>query len=399
MATTKKDAETPFKDVSEHDRSATVPLENVPRQQRAVQSYPSAERPLDVVNPDHSEEEILSEDKTLEDDQEDNNIENDLSLDMSQSARSTRDERVLYYEVIPDLRDRGKGCIYRLFTQVFDVCRPPYNPYEWLEFQNDFVDFHIKSQVQLGPRDSGFWVGKRIYIDHPKLVGYYTLKHNLLWEDEDSRAHCFERAQSHRFGEMMLSAFRKSILIHQRRKERKRGKENDMHRQLYSDSLSMKIPSLYVMQTACRLFDQDPQWILCEGQTAPEITRTEAQTTHRYIWEYDFHSLPSVKQTWTEHIFAWVHYTYEVTGQQSLITSLECDVHGQITNLVVYTKGKPPRYDESAEMVARIDRSFIHFREQHACNMICKHLGLTKFRMQMGKSGDFTEIMCLNSSQ
>ncbi|EGG11620.1 uncharacterized protein MELLADRAFT_59669 [Melampsora larici-populina 98AG31] len=326
---------------------------------------------------DHDNSEATS--RTVEDDESDNQVDPDSSLDTA----SSRNERVLYYYTIEDISDRLQGCVYCLFPKVFDQRYPPYNPYEWVNFLKDTVLFQVKHNFQLPARDTAFWAARSICIDeHEELHGKYIIKHSLLWDDRDSRAHCFERAQSNRFALMMLGAFQQSILIHKRRKERNQGCANDMHRQMYSESLSLK--------TARSLFDQ-ARWFICEGKTDPK-------STHRYIWEYDFHALPTEKQTWTDHLYAWFHYTYEVTGGQTLFAGLDCDEHGQLSNLVLFTKGKPPHYDESAGMKARIDRAFLHFREQHVCNKICEHLGLRKLKTFQGRgAGDWLEILYLNS--
>ncbi|EGG01608.1 uncharacterized protein MELLADRAFT_110859 [Melampsora larici-populina 98AG31] len=293
------------------------------------------------------------------------------------------DDRVLYYAAIDDISARETGCIYRLFAKSINQSHPPYNPYEWLNFMEDSVRFQVKQPVQLPARDTAFWVAKNIYIDaHDELHGKYIIKSSLLWDDCDSRAHCFERSQSNRYATTLLEAFRQSILIHKRRKERKRGASNNLHRQIYSDCCALK--------TARSVYDGAPRWLICEGLYDPN-------TTHRYIWEYDFNSLPRDKQTWTDHINAWVHYTYEVSGNQTLIVGLDCDEHGVLTNLVLFTKGKPLHYDESAVMKGRIEHTFMHFRKQHECNKICEHVGLSKLQNSKGKAKDVMELMYLNS--
>ncbi|EGG00890.1 uncharacterized protein MELLADRAFT_111372 [Melampsora larici-populina 98AG31] len=61
---------------------------------------------------------------------------------------------------------------------------------------------------------------------------------------------------------------------------------------------------------------------------------------------------------------------------KTVISNLDCDEHGRLSNVVCFTKNSTPYHSrESSAMADIVNRAFVLFPEQHDCNELCEHLG------------------------
>ncbi|EGG06803.1 uncharacterized protein MELLADRAFT_106305 [Melampsora larici-populina 98AG31] len=117
----------------------------------------------------------------------------------------------------------------------------------------------------------------------------------------------------------------------------------------------------YVLQGAGSTYEAEPRWKILDGATDRS------------------HTKPDEPNTWTRLIHAFIHYTYDLSGNQTLISHLDCDEHGKISNSICYDQNCPPYHSrDKPEMKVSVERAFKLFREQHVCNDICGVIGNVK---------------------
>ncbi|EGG03455.1 uncharacterized protein MELLADRAFT_65602 [Melampsora larici-populina 98AG31] len=274
------------------------------------------------------------------------------------STRSSNAEIVPYYERIEDLSRKEEGCLYRLKAKPLRETALFYDQYEDITVLEDRVGYRC-FQKPTFDLDSDHWTIRYIYLNHREVSGWYFLKYHVTWKDMDSqgRGHCFECAQSNRFAAMALRSFRHALYIKIRNAY---GAINLVHQQWYSDSASLV--------SSGSEYHSEPRWMICEGINDGK--------SHRFVNETRFDNKPMEPYTWTDLIYAFVHYTYDLSDGRLLISNLDCDEHGRLTNIVCFDKNSAPHHSrDNAEVVDQIKDVFNHFEEQHRCNIVCQHLG------------------------
>ncbi|KAH9817858.1 hypothetical protein DFH28DRAFT_1080968 [Melampsora americana] len=148
---------------------------------------------------------------------------------------------------------------------------------------------------------------------------------------------------------------------------------NMVHQQWYSHSKAMSIQVLYILQSAGTTYENKPCWMICEGINDVK--------SHCFVHHSKFNNDPREPHTWSNLIFAFVHYAYNLSEGTSLISNLDSDKHGCINHVICFGKDSPPYHSCNLEEVADvIATSFINFCDQHRGNIICEHLGNIKLK-------------------
>ncbi|KAH9810400.1 hypothetical protein DFH28DRAFT_902979 [Melampsora americana] len=276
---------------------------------------------------------------------------------------------VPYFEAIENLELKDEGCLYRLREKFISHSNPfhVYNQYEDVYFIEDRVAY---SRYQRGPvvsRDAGEWIVLRIYIHHREAGGFYFLKYHKSWSDmvSQGRAHCFDRAHSNHYAAMALKEFKRMFFI-KRRDEH--GRMIGTYQRWHHEANSLSIAPVHPLQSTGALYEGEPRWKICEGVTD--------RFSHRYVYEYNFNNEPMEYQPWTKLIQTFIHFVYDLSDSKTLISNLDCDEHGVISNVLCFTKNSPPYHSRnSVDMQGVVERAFIHFPDHHDCNELCEHLG------------------------
>ncbi|EGG09186.1 uncharacterized protein MELLADRAFT_104511 [Melampsora larici-populina 98AG31] len=303
------------------------------------------------------------------------NISNQLQNAIENSNDSAT--AVPYYKDIPDLGLREEGTLYRLSPKAFHPNHPHYNGHEVVPFLHERVGYKVgqhndDEHTALIDGSGWEWVSRKLYLHHREyhIAGIYHLKYQNRWADMNSqgRAHCFERAQSSRYVAMALEAFQKTLF----RKGRSNvGSVNATHLQWYHIAKSLAVQPSYVVQGSGCVNDEEPRWKICERAT-------KGFDLHRFVWADNYQNEPNQKEAWpmTDLIFAFIHYTYELSGDRTLIANLVCDESGKLSNLTCYDRYKIPYHSRhSHDMEDAVHTAFTRFVNQHVCNEICEHLG------------------------
>ncbi|EGG04667.1 uncharacterized protein MELLADRAFT_88687 [Melampsora larici-populina 98AG31] len=299
------------------------------------------------------------------------NYANDI-LEQSQTIEDESDI-VPYYETIEDLGRKKNGMLYRLSPKCFRDQQPHYNPLEVVPYLDDRVGYSEGQQVQVA-NHSLDWVVRKAYLHHRdyQIAGSYHIKYNLTWANllSQGRSHCFERAQNSRYVAMALESFQKDLF--RKRRENGNGNINPLHLQWAIVASSMSVQPLHILQSsATATTDNEPLWKIFKGATTARF--------HRFIHVNAFHNEPSMEPEawpWTSLIYAFLHYTYELSGDRTLIANLDCDEHGNLSNIVCYDKETVPYHSrQSVEMAKAVDLAFSKFVDQHECNEVCEHVG------------------------
>ncbi|EGG07577.1 uncharacterized protein MELLADRAFT_71610 [Melampsora larici-populina 98AG31] len=166
---------------------------------------------------------------------------------------------------------------------------------------------------------------------------------------------------------MALKHFQHSLFIKGRNDT---GPLQPVYQQWYTDSCSMVIQPCYVLQSAGTPYEGEPRWMIFEAAT---------DNSHSFVTETNFNKPPKEHNAWTRLIHAFIHYTYDLSGDQTLISNLDCDDHGKISNVTCYVRNSPPYHSRNnAEMAGIVECAFKLFAEQHVCNDICELLGNVK---------------------
>ncbi|EGG00089.1 uncharacterized protein MELLADRAFT_93880 [Melampsora larici-populina 98AG31] len=293
------------------------------------------------------------------------------SMDISAeyNATSGAENPVPYFELIEDLGRKEEGTLYRVLKKLIDPNSlfTFYDQYEVVNYLEDQVTY---SGYQLVPRYIGSeWIVRKIYVHHREsdVKGLRFLKFHSSWGELPSqgRPHCFDRAHSNRYAAMALKEFKQMFFIKRRDHS---DRMNAIHQKWHHECLSLSIQPVHILQSTGSTYDDEPRWMLCEGITD--------QFSHRYVLKDNFNNLPMEYQPWTKIIQAFIHYVYDLSDSKTVISNLDCDEHGRLSNVVCFTKNSTPYHSrESSAMADIVNRAFVLFPEQHDCNELCEHLG------------------------
>ncbi|EGF98012.1 uncharacterized protein MELLADRAFT_118621 [Melampsora larici-populina 98AG31] len=280
-------------------------------------------------------------------------------------------EAVPYYEDLEDLGRKEEGTLYRLKPKGFRNTET-YDQKEDVIVLEDRVVFKCYHEVDDKMNDD--WIVRRIYFSHKEIRGlirgFHFIKFHKSWVDLPSqgRPECFALAESNRHVAMALKSFKYMIFV---KRKKGTGKVIPKYQKWYSYACAMAVQTCHVLQSAGSQYENDPRWMICESAT---------DKSHSFVYEDNFHNPPSEPNTWTKLINAFLHYTYNLSNNQTLISSLDCDEHGQISNLLCYVRNSPPYHGrDDPKLATLIDRQFKLFEEQHVCNKICEMLGNVPF--------------------
>ncbi|EGG05377.1 uncharacterized protein MELLADRAFT_107653 [Melampsora larici-populina 98AG31] len=205
------------------------------------------------------------------------------------------------------------------------------------------------------------WTICKMYLNHDEVGGLYHLKFDPSWLelDTEGRYECFARAESNRYASWAMNQFQYTLSCKRRNG---RGRLVPKYQQYYSLSLSMVVQPCHAMQSAGSGYDDEPRWMICERVT---------DRGHAYVHEGNFHNKPTERRPWTSLIHAYIHYVYDLSADQTLISRLDCDDHGKISNLVCWDRNRPPYHSRDVvEMHGRVQHAFQMFAEQHRSRVI-----------------------------
>ncbi|EGG05438.1 uncharacterized protein MELLADRAFT_64179 [Melampsora larici-populina 98AG31] len=242
--------------------------------------------------------------------------------------------KVPWYEKLEDLGRKEEGCLYRLRSKPLRPSAMFYDQNEDVSHLEDRVGFRcfqkVPFVVPLG------WEVCYIHLTHREVSGWYLLKFDTAWKDmlSQGRGHCFVRAESNRFAVMAMGAFRRDLY---NKIENAYGAINLVHQQWYSNAASMA--------SSGSKYEDEPRWMICEGLTD--------EKSHRFVYENRFDNEPMVPYTWNDLIYAFVHFAYDISGGRTLISNLECDARGRITN-IQRAISQPQRSRDGAEGQRRV---------------------------------------------
>ncbi|KAH9818391.1 hypothetical protein DFH28DRAFT_888642, partial [Melampsora americana] len=262
---------------------------------------------------------------------------------------------VPWYESLPNLGRKEEGCLYRMLPKPFRQNELFYSQYDDVTVLEDHIVYKVFNNIT----NDDEWSVRKIFLNHREARGWYFLKFGRAWKTlvSQGRRHCFDRAQSSRYASMVLKSFQDALFTKMRNNF---GVINLVHQQWFSNSVSMK--------SAGTLYIDEPRWMICEGMND--------ERSHRFVSESRFINEPFEPYIWTDLIYAFVHYAYDLSNGRSLIYNLDCDEHGSITNVQCFTKDDPPYHIRNDPGAAeKINSAFVNFTEQHRCNLICQHLG------------------------
>ncbi|KAH9815426.1 hypothetical protein DFH28DRAFT_1082273 [Melampsora americana] len=217
------------------------------------------------------------------------------------------------------------------------------------------------SLPDLGVRDAG-----TLYRLQPKRTGQdhtsydqeedvYVFEDRVLYNKYGQvQARCFAHMESNRHAAMALKCFQRLLF-------------------------------LKIRDVKGRLIPKYQQWYLhaCAMVIQPCYGATDI--SHSFVHKDNFNNPPGAPHTWTHLIHAFIHYTYNLSADKTLISNLDCDDHGKISNLIRYVRDQPPYHSrDNANMACVVDRQFNRCDNQHVCNKICELLGNVKL-------GNFTQ--------
>ncbi|KAH9815473.1 hypothetical protein DFH28DRAFT_928010 [Melampsora americana] len=240
-----------------------------------------------------------------------------------------------FHASLPDLNSKKSISVYTLPPKVFDSAKPTF-------YVNETVPIIVKTLYYLpgnaislqGSRDKSEWTARSLVVEFETGPTHLLAKEHSWWSESSARARseAFGRAQSNRY-------------------------------------------PFYVLQHISDPSEEKSQWLIAESATD---TRN-----HRYVHEYEFYNknyTMKVDKELEDVIYAFLHYTYKMSGCVSLIAQLDCDSCGKISNLVCFTKVRPPDSLCFRGMFNVIEMASVHFERQHKCNDVCHTLGLIPFK-------------------
>ncbi|KAH9808044.1 hypothetical protein DFH28DRAFT_911500 [Melampsora americana] len=279
---------------------------------------------------------------------------------------------VPYFEKIENLGLKEEGTIYRVADKLFY----PNEPFTIFN-QYDEDDLPLEDSVRyscfenLVPRYIGSdnWIVRRIYVHHrePKIKGHRLLKFHVSWPHMASqgRAHCFYRAHSNRYVAIMLGDFKRTLY--------KKSRDNNdnliaLNQKWHHACLSLTIPPVHILQSTGTTYDVEPRWMLCDAVTD--------RFSHQYVTPDNFNNQPVEYQLWTDIIQGFLHYVFDHSDRKTVISNLECDGHGKLSNVVCLTRNSPPYHSRLVpEMAEIVNRTVVRFPEDHVCNELCEVVG------------------------
>ncbi|EGF97196.1 uncharacterized protein MELLADRAFT_114520 [Melampsora larici-populina 98AG31] len=122
------------------------------------------------------------------------------------------------------------------------------------------------------------------------------------------------------------------------------------------------ITPVHILQSTGSTYDDEPRWMLCEGVTD--------QFSHAYVTNEKFNNPPGEYQRWTKIVQAFIHYVYDLSNSNTVITSLECDKHGS----------SPPYHSRHIAGVAEmVQQAFIRFPDEHVCNELLITISMLRY--------------------
>ncbi|EGG02412.1 uncharacterized protein MELLADRAFT_110202 [Melampsora larici-populina 98AG31] len=272
-----------------------------------------------------------------------------------------------YYVDIEDLSRKQSGCLYRLRRKTLRQTVTSYDQLENVTLIKDDV-VYTSGELVLHVTIEDGWTIRKMYLNHDEVGGLYHLKFDPSWLelDTEGRYECFARAESNRYASWAMNQFQYTL---SRKRRNGRGRLVPKYQRYYSLLLSMVVQPCHAMQSTGSGYDDEPRWMICERVT---------DRGHAYVHEGNFHNKPTERRPWTSLIHAYIHYVYDLSADQTLISRLDCDDHGKISNLVCWDRNRPPYHSRDVvEMHGRVQRAFQMFAEQHLrMVLICYTFGI-----------------------
>lgn len=216
------------------------------------------------------------------------------------------------------------------------------------------------------------WILRKLDFHSCAIPDSLIGKHHRQWTNDTAsvaREEAMELAQSYVYVGMMLKEFQNFI------RDSKPDKEIDLTPyDLHEESKDLKVSPVYVLQAFGDLKPNESSWLVCEAL---------CHSSHvNYVHAYDFRTKDSQHKRWRNLVHAFVHYVNKRSGGKTIIANLDCNIKGELSNLLCFDK-KSSCYLAEPEDIQNVFHLFGH---HHNCNDVCRMLKLVEAKKKSGKS-------------
>ncbi|EGG03022.1 uncharacterized protein MELLADRAFT_90543 [Melampsora larici-populina 98AG31] len=261
----------------------------------------------------------------------------DVVVIKSSVASITNNKHEVPFDMLrSDLMAKSAAILYRFSPIPYDNSNLTYDPVALNtdnKYKKSIALYSCSPLIHQVARDSSDWSVKAVDIESTKIHNEMVAKYHHHWLTSGSlaREHALERGHSNLYVCHMLHHFQTTLQDYWLQKVNKPGYglQIKQDRALHAQSLGLQVPMACLLQTIGQ--NNSCEWLICEEANHPK--------NHEYVNEYKFTQDQSEEDPWENLIHAFIHHTYQHSGKQSLITQLNCDIGGQMTNVVCFARG------------------------------------------------------------
>ncbi|KAH9807397.1 hypothetical protein DFH28DRAFT_915673 [Melampsora americana] len=233
-----------------------------------------------------------------------------------------------------DLVTKQAAILYRFSPIPYDVHFLVYDPVGLNTYKKSIVMYNCKDLRQPNFNwDHHDWTIKSVGIESSELHNPMVAKYNEHWLTSSNlaREHALELGQSNLYVRHMLYFFQHALQDHWLGKINQSGYRQQIRkdRVLHAQSLGLQVPMPCLLQTIGQ--KNRSGWLFCEDE--------HHHKNHCYVHEYKFVQDQPEDDPWEDLIHAFIHHSYHHSKKQSLIAQLDCDIGGQMSNLICFTRG------------------------------------------------------------
>ncbi|EGG05378.1 uncharacterized protein MELLADRAFT_88071 [Melampsora larici-populina 98AG31] len=265
----------------------------------------------------------------------------------------------------PDYPSRRAAFLYHVEDYYGDDIKPRYEPERSNGVSEFVVVFQLGRTVNLAAtRDYHEWQVRELRGDQVGLLPYDGIARfhdNWSWTATSGKQQAVEIANAHMYVSQMLRRFQSRLRIMS-----KSGPPEVYDWYLLAKVLH--VPRVSLMQTIGTLDEGLPRWMLVETARDP--------TSAQYVTHSCYRDTLPAADRWKALLFAFIHYAYQESGGDTLISQIDCDKWGVISNVVTFNKAS--YYLENSD---GLDQPFFDFRGGHPCNNVCQQLGLVRLKL------------------
>ncbi|EGG10936.1 uncharacterized protein MELLADRAFT_59902 [Melampsora larici-populina 98AG31] len=302
------------------------------------------------------------------------NIFRDVEVSEEEIVTLSRQIRDTNFMFAPNTRSVRGGWDYQVIALVLEGDPFTFNPaggdYRMKErvctFRCDPFQQHYFT------RDSNSWIQHNMTILGDTVPKSMIAKQHTEWTSRPNlaRSHALERVKSNLYVADLLKVFVQDLenVSKSKRGQTARIAAEDMHMQ----SCNLKVPPNSLLKTFGRTLSDESEWLLIDAPHDSDNVR--------YLHPYKFRC--DHEDKWSNLVHALAHFAYHRTGALSLLSQIDCDKSGNLSNLICFTRGYPHVGIPGTDMDEEVHMAFVHFKGEHKCNPICRTLGL--YNVQTG---------------